>query len=358
MDGELDAAYLNFVKEGGNIKFVPANYLSKEMCDSYVADGGNLDTVFEEQKAKELYAHYIISGGSINSVPRKYCTTEFVDLLFNEEFEVVKASKDTLNFIKYIRVKAEILFSVESGNTKDDIARCYSVSLDFVNDVLDEIKREDLDIYNQLCDTLENNQKTFVENTRLYVAELNDVIESLGEISNKKLSQEQKMKFAYLSKRLEHSVDFPTLYEFIKANKIPGANRVNNFLKNIGFYYQKIIKDFRNAVYDEDAYMNRYEMEWLAHYDIDIDYKDTITVRNTKRKYVTNNGDIVEVDKNQALQVIGILEENEIPIVNCIVKSALMKFANGELNEFIEDLRLFDGEQFTHNNGNQKVLER
>ena len=54
------------------------------MCDSYVADGGNLDTVFEEQKVKELYAHYIISGGSINSVPRKYCTTEFVDLLFND----------------------------------------------------------------------------------------------------------------------------------------------------------------------------------------------------------------------------------------------------------------------------------
>lgn len=191
----------------------------------------------------------------------------------------------------------------------------------------------------------------------LKIQRITKLIDSSEDSKFRKFNLEQKLNFAYMYWKISPDKDILDIYEDILIEK---KNNNQELSKNILLQKQKI-RNFINvqeiARFSFNNFFEEYDMEiiskriedaknygnWLEKYDIEKNFDFSKKFNGPiLYSYLIPNGNVVKIDKETATKVIQILEENEIPTADKIVKEGFRYYANDIMDEYIESLHKND----------------
>ena len=236
-------------------------------------------------------------------------------------------------------ITQELKEMIINGKVIAEISRKYDISKEYINTILNKIKLENIELYNEINEALEKNRKEKKANIIEDLNNLNHIISLLGPIENNKLTLEQKIKFTYLYGRYIHT-SLEDIYHFeyktisdIDVTKI--TNFFNNILKFSNIFKPNIVEEKMNI---NDMILNN---SWYKPYDRDKFFGMKDGVPTIDNKY-GKNAELLTLSQEQV--IIETLKLEGIALNDVIVKSAFREFFKNNLFEYINLLKGYDQE--------------
>ena len=323
----------DYFQKHQSLKEIPEEFITKKMCDHYFKKYHNLEGMPEEYITKEMAKEYATQSKSIINVPIEYLDDEIIDI-------VKESNKNFFNEIttntKRQIIEKELYHMIKNGGTKKMLVQKYNTTEKFIDSVMEQIKDKDHNTYMIIKQFFEHNSNQYIHSCIKEAAIINEIIKSLGPI-NKKLTNEQKIFFAYQINRACLKRKISEVYSFISKFKSLSEefSQVIDFCQKQLFYrYVEMQKEGEILLYNEEKYQLKKGNNWLQPYKIveQFETKDGKKITNQIRN---TNGEIVEIDETIASKIITYLITNQVPVVNCIVNEAIRKYVSGELEEFV-----------------------
>lgn len=82
---------------------------------------------------------------------------------------------------------------------------------------------------------------------------------------------------------------------------------------------------------------------WLKLYDEEQHHYDDFNRKfPIQYSYIRKDGSTLKVDKSVANTIIGILAENDIPLIDCLVKGGFQAYANETIDDYMSELKQND----------------
>ncbi len=117
---------------------------------------------------------------------------------------------------------------------------------------------------------------------------------------------------------------------------------VTKFIQRyLGIGAKKKINSSKIRLSYDEYYAASWGANWLKYFRFDEKYKN-VNGKITTIKYIGEDGSQIEITKEMAEEVISILIENDIQPINCIVNTALLKYAGGNLEQLITQIKSYD----------------
>lgn len=256
-------------------------------------------------------------------------------VILNMYPELLKAFDE--NFVKKTIIE-ELQKTIHNGTPIHHIAKKYAISIEEIKEILKELKTTDFELYNQIKETIKNNQKQYEEQILIDIQTLNQIIVSLGPIKENSLTLDQKIKFSYLcGKYLHNSLEDIYMYNLEKHNENSQNIKVHNFLNGV-LKFSNILRTETNAEKRDILIFNN---GWLKEYNREEffgmkDGKPTIEYKYGKKaETLTMNAEQV---------IVEMLKAENIPLRETIVKNAFREYFNDNLFEYISKLKEYDQE--------------
>lgn len=302
----------------GLIKKNPKKYLSI-LPEKYYTD----DVAMEI--AKILENHYdkllINANPKLNRMILKYNST-----LINQF--TPKAFHDIIN--------EELIKMVDDGTDIIDIVNKYHVNTEAIMRVFKSLAKKDHNLYKSIKDYL-NGDRVYQKyiNIDADLRKLEEIILSIGNVSRHSFSINQKLQFAYLTKKyLTYSLEDIYAYNNSERNS-EVSKTVNAFIEYVldyTIYFDVIIGS-------TDLKLISTNNEWLINFNYIKYFNITDGVARSKYFYGIKNE---ELTTNIASTIINRLKMEEIPLNYLIVIVAFRKYFLGELDNYINELHSYD----------------
>lgn len=356
-----------YFENTGTIKLIPEKFLTKEMCDKYLEMGGKVDNVPKKFQTLEMWVQALLSGVGDWNMPPEFRTQELWNLFIEKGGRIQRVPKMFLNnelYKKYIELGGSLKNIPNIYNRdKKEIEKPINEKLlnklkeYFKNTSRSEITRRGM---LEFMDVSEFTLTRFLQSIEEKNPQLYDEIKKIFQINSNKhfflclekavkieeilnvmdfsrnLSKEQKVYFSYLYDQLDNKKAIMEVYRIVKGRKdVPMFLLFCN--EELGYKYSKL-KDGEISLLEEERFLMNKKGIWFSPFRV----KDRIgdEKNNTlKYKYQTKYNDEVEITKDNADMIIDFLQENNISTRVCVVEEAFRRFANGELNDFVYELR-------------------
>lgn len=253
---------------------------------------------------------------------------KFMNTLNMEDLPEEYKSEETSRLeYKILCLKRELL---KGDMTKEEIKLTYGVDDYVIDTIADKTYAKSYEAGEYVAKKFRMLRDiTREEDVNAIVGEINNC----GNIKNVKLSLEQRIMFA--NNMYKYSL-VDTFKETVMDNlytrlpeKSPEAQLISFANKEFGVKTKK----FRHyGVHDADV-----DFSWLDLFNIDYYFGVRNGKQNNRYKFKVN-GKEKELSIERAIEVMKILRDNNIPLADCIVKTALRKDLFNELDEFILSL--------------------
>lgn len=306
------------------------NYLEEEIIPLSLVDNQLLEMTIEALQKKLIKKEQILTPSSITL------------LAIKKQPELEKIVQLNLDQV----IEKNLYSLITMGGTIEEIASRNGVSTTYVNLILEKIKEKDPTSYEIIKSITDNNQRKYIFTTINDLKKLTLIINFIGDIDKKGMSQEQKIKFAYL---LNKYINTPLedLYRFLKYSK-EDTRVVEMFLKrNLNYGYIKS----ENSTHDEKVTL-QFNNKWLQQYN----EKSFFTIKDDKPTMEHIYGDEI-LTIEEAQKITNILKTENIPLNITIVKQAFREYFNDNLSLYIEQLKGID-EEFNIYIQNQKGRQK
>lgn len=325
-------------KHGTDIKYIPEQFITKEMAEDYIEESGDLKYVPEKVLSEKMVSKYIEKGGNITSVPTEYATIEVID----NTKDVNKVSRYSSKEQQQIVLR--ILLTVpKTGLIKEEIKEKYHVSSTIIDKVLEKIKKEDEKKYIEIMNVFDNSDKSqeYTKYYNDYAAKIVDIVKSVGQIRNGRLTKEQRIQFSYLLGTADVKSDIYNIYDFLydQSNKPEKSRQFVVFCKSyLGFKYRNKKTGFSDMdITEEQEFLMESGAKWFTPVDKEKYFKD----RNgspLKHYFIDNSNNTVEIKEEDLDIILKYLKTQKIAASDCIVKEACARYVNGELEIFCDEL--------------------
>ena len=346
------------------ITHIPDKYINQEMCESIVLKYPQLISYIPKKFINENICMIIVrkNVSLITSIPKEYISKDLcmlalgINPLIIDKIPKEYIDNDIYNRIKILlpldkvitlfndtdkealklEISKDIWRLLESYGSIDELAKNNGISASKISSLIEEIKAVDGELYNVIKNKLASNQTLWVLNVVKDGNLLIKIIESLGDIENIFLSREQKIKFAYLyNKNCKNSLE--DIYTFTNKypNKVDNIKLLKNFFKHV-LKYNYLNED--NTLIPEKKTI-LYNNKWLNSFDKADYFKFKDGIPTAKNKYLEHEITVDDIDN-----ILDILKKNCIPLNDMIVKEAIRKYYDNNLEEYIDTLQGYDNE--------------
>ena len=337
-----------------DIRRISKKYQTLEMLSLYkenAKDNSNfISEILVSDSPLISAVSYFFKTFDLDKIPNTIKDSEF----YNIVVERVKKDENSQNIykklnddLKYMVLKSELINLVETGGTKEEIEEKYNISS--IDWVINRLEKDDPDLFKKVKKLFEENANTWFQTMLVDIINLRTIIQNLGDLNPNKLTPEQKINFAYnLSKAGTHH-SLAEINEFLERYPMYGDEdftSVQSFFRHhLNFKYKKMAKSDEVALYDNEKYLAQNGQNWLRKFDLN----ETFKVKDGKPiatlKYLTPDGEALELTIDKANEILDYLKENEVPLRSCIVNEAFRRYARGELDNFINELENGYGEK-------------
>lgn len=229
----------------------------------------------------------------------------------------------------------DIYYIISEHGTLEYIAKKYDVSIYYIEDLVEKIRDIDINKYNFIKKILEDNRLNYFTNMLNDIANLGEIILSLGEIVNYELDSEQKIKFAYLFyKYCNHSLEEIYNFDYKKYSY--------EYLNDINFFFTKCLKYnhiFNSDDYVEDQNIIEFNNGWLKKYSRNKFFNIKKGVPSVEHRYGKDR-DLLTFDIEE--NIIDRLKAESIPLNSYIVQRAFREYFNGNFEAFISKFNDYD----------------
>lgn len=356
------------------ITHIPDKYINQEMCESIVLKYPQLISYIPKKFINENICMIIVrkNVSLITSIPKEYISKDLcmmalginpliIDKIPNEYIDnniynrikmllpldkVVNLFNVTDKDALKLEISKDIWRLLESYGSIEQLAKNNGISADKISNLIEKIKNVDGELYDVIKNKLASNQTLWVLNVVKDGNLLIKIIESLGDIENIFLSREQKVKFAYLyNKNCTNSLE--DIYTFTNKypDKVDNIKLLKNFFKHV-LKYNYLNED--NILIPEKKTI-LYNNKWLNKFDKNDYFKFRDGMPTANNKYLEHEITVDDVDN-----ILDILKKNNIPLNDMIVKEAIRKYYDNNLEEYIDILQGYDSE-INYNNNIKKM---
>ena len=297
------------------IKFIPKKYLTKTIAEKLVKSEPSL----------------------INSLPKELITKEMLEYINSKNlYKKEKIQKMIDIQLVELTILKELTIMLSSGGSIEEISKKNNISINLIQEIIEKQKDTNPELYEAIKNKLLSNQTIWVLNMINDCNILSKIIRSLGNINNAFLTREQKIKFAYLYYNYCHN-SLENIYEF--ANKYP--DKIED-VNTINEYFRKVLKF--NYLKNENTLIPEkktilFNNKWLKQFDKNDYFKIKDGIPTVKNQYLEHIISTEDVDN-----IVITLKNNNIPLNDMIVKEAIREYYNKTLNEYINNLQLYDTE--------------
>lgn len=321
-----------YISLGGNLVNVPSEFITQELCDTYINMGGKgIDKIPLEYRTQELYDKYLELGGNPSNVPLKY-----------KDEPKKEPARKLIDLEEVERFKEYLLITETDNITKEDAMLKLDLSAHSIDKLLEYLSEKEPELYEKTKHVFAENQRKFYFSS---IGQLK-LLEKILNVMNyeHELTKEQKIYFSYLYGKIENSISLVKLYQVQEGkDEFP---KFNNFCKKeLGLQYVKT-KDSGEILTDKERFLSKNSTNWLNNFDVNkrMNEKNSKAV---KYMYLTKDDEQIEITPDIATSIVNKLKENGISNKVCIVEEAFKKYANEELDKFINDL--ISGEYLLNN---------
>lgn len=339
-------AYDWLVKTKGRLDLVPDEYKTKDMCDTIFSKDNNIEHIPERFLTEEMceiyFEKYCLEpdtfSENIYNIPVKYMNDDMIDYIMGESDLPLK---DMPTKIKMIVIKHE-LFNIKPGTKKYEISYKLGVGNYLVDKALEEIKQNNPEEYEKIQKVFKKNSAAMFAVYMKHIKALEEIILSLGHLSNK-LTKEQQIKFSYLLGQEHLYYSLQNISDKILAGKGKEVSPVvNKFIQRyLGIGAKKKINSSKTRLSYDEYYAAAWGANWLKYFRFDEKFKN-VNGKITTIKYIGEDGSQIEITKEMAEKIISILIENDIQPINCIVNAALLSYAGGNLEQLITQIKSYN----------------
>ena len=364
-------------KNANNIRYVPKKFLTREIRNLIIFRIQNLRDEFKTQKlCDEAVSKY---PGNIKYVPDRFKTQEMcikvlkIDVyiysklipknMWNETVlavvknelnkliqskKTIPADSELCNYLIDLFPELTLLLGKEKSNkiiieeikkilinkgSIESIAEKYGITTNVVNGILKQLKETDLELYEKIKKHLDNNQRKFWFARLADIEKVVQIIRSLGDLNDKRLSPEQKIKFSYLYGKYVN-IPLEEMYEFDYDKYSP------EYASTLSYFFEKYLK-FDILLDENTIRMDAREIEfnnsWLSNYSSNRYWGVKEGVPTMTHNYAGK-----EMTKEAERHVINELRMQQIPLKQFIVEQAFRHYAKGTLNEYIRTLQSYE----------------
>lgn len=346
---EMCEEYINLLKPEELLKkyhFIPLKMRTREFVEFLIINGINY--LEEDVIPLDLVDNNLLEM-TIEAIENKIKRNEQILTPSNIVLLAIKKQPELEKIVQLNleqTIEKDLYSLINMGGTIEGIASKNSVSTGYVNVILEQLKEKDPGNYEIIKNITDINQKKYLFNALNDIKKLTLIINFIGEIDQKGMTQEQKIKFAYLNKK-HINTPLDELYRFLKYCK-EDTKVVEMFLKrNLNYGYI----NSENSTSTEKATL-QFNNKWLQEYNS----KTFFAIKNGTPTMEHFYGDNLLTPK-EAEQIINLLKSNEIPLNITIVKKAFREYFNDNLSTYIEELNGIE-EEFNIYLQNQKGRQK
>ena len=337
-----------YYRQTKKFEHIPAEFLTQEMCNDYYELTGDFEFIPERFWTQDMYDDYYMQQHDVSNIPEEFITDTII-----QDF----LKKSTSFWELPVQVKKKIIKDliniIMNNGTIQDISTKYNVTSKFVEQILRYIEKTDIEIYDKIKKQLENNNSNYISNCMKEAEVIENILASLGPIVNGILSHEQKIIFSYKLKTSNITCPIHEIYNCV--NLAHATQQYPNFIKfckiQLRYIYSEMLGNQKILLYDREEYMLEHSDDWLNLFSLEEEFFDKAGNR-ISRMFKLTDGSLFEITPEIVKIVLNYLQENNIPLVNCIVNEAIRCYAFGGLDSFIQ--KLTAGNDPEH----QKVLSR
>ena len=177
--------------------------------------------------------------------------------------------------------------------------------------------------------------------------EIENICDLIKQTPKYKLRKNNKIDFAYQYWNTTDK-DIIDLYNYLAKSKPENAaylaRTISDFVDNQGItQIRRFYSWFFNQKPDDIIKSTtpiKTNGNWLSLYNIEKEFSSKSTHSNPIiYSYLTDNNNVVTIDKDKANSILGILVENDIPTAKIIVTSSFPYYAKDDMNTYIKSLK-------------------
>ena len=217
----------------------------------------------------------------------------------------------------------------------DIITDRYGISNRSIINILLIIKEEDIKLYKNINEKINAHNSIEYKSVIDDIAKLEVIINSLGQVSRRKLTSEKKQEIAYLIKKYIHT-PLEVIYTYNNSYLKENASETINYFIEYVLEYSLLIDRYEGL---SEFRKISYENPWLKDFDINKHFSVINGVPTSTYKY---GEDEKELTFDLATEIINKLNFEGIPLNSLIVNIAFRKHFKGELDNYIEELHNYD----------------
>ena len=346
---DMALQYFTFYKK---IKFIPEKFITEEMAKYAFEHEKNydkkLDGIPERLITREMALKFFEKSYLLEKVPSKYRTMDMkkrycirTKCISGEVFDedIYYLIEENMTYRRKLSVLAkrkmyalELEKALLGKRTIPGIIKEYSTNvlalencIPFVREELQDEVRQLLSDYSSLGEG--NANKLYAEQLKF----LENLVHSLGDISAKRITIDQKVAFIY-----NFCLRYPNEDLLTLCNKIIHYSDIQD-KELLEFFH------FALGLWKQNSSGNSFDAKRVSFFVEKRWFKDCSDVSWTSKTFSLADGSTVTLVQDDVKKVLDLLRGYEIPLKECIVDKAFNFYAKGdkELKEFLHYLDQF-----------------